>query len=263
MPLLRIRDLTMRFSGLTALEDVSFDVEEGTIVGLIGPNGAGKTTLLNLITGITVPTSGDILLRDASLVGVKPHMIARRGVGRNFQHIRLFDQLTVLENVMLGMNQRMHASYLATVMGRPSVRREEQAARQEALEILAGVDSRLLAMHAMPSGQLPYADKRRLEIARALAMRPNLLLLDEPAAGMAPQEIERLAQDLRRINVAGMAVILIEHKMRLIEGVTDKVVVLDHGKKIFEGPFDVVRRNKEVVEAYLGRSYVDSVAQAG
>ncbi|GAA5235009.1 ABC transporter ATP-binding protein [Verticiella sediminum] len=263
MTLLSISHVTRRFAGLTALEDVSFDVEPDEVVGLIGPNGAGKSTLINLITGITPPSSGDIRLRGESLLGVKPHLIARKGIGRTFQHIHLFDELSVLENVMVGFDSRMTAGYAATVLGLRSVWREEAQVREKAMEILGRVDEKLLAQCSALARELPYADKRRLEIARALATGPSLLLLDEPAAGMAPQEIGALADDLRRLNREGMAVIVIEHKMRLIEGVTDKVIVLDHGRKIFEGSFDLVKRNPDVIEAYLGRNYADvAVAQA-
>ncbi len=255
MPLLSIQNVGRRFSGLVALKGVSFDVEEGQIVGLIGPNGAGKTTLINAITGITRPSEGDVRLNGQSLVGRKPHEIARIGVARTFQHIRLFTDMTVLQNVMVGLHTRLKSGYLASVFASKSVASEERWAARRSMEILARVDPRLAAVHATRCSDLPYADKRRLEIARALAADPCLLLLDEPAAGMAPQEIDRLAVDLRRLNNEGTAVVLIEHKMKLIEGVCDKVVVLDHGKKIFEGPFDVVRRDPQVVKAYLGRGY--------
>jgi len=262
MPLLSVQKARRAFSGLVALDEVSFDVAPGEVVGLIGPNGAGKTTMINLITGLVAPTSGDILLRGRSLLGLKPHEIARRGIARTFQHIRLFDGMSVLENVLTGLDIHLKSGYFASAAGMPAVRREETAAQVEAAAMLAQVDPKLVVRRDQPAAALSYADKRRVEIARALAMKPALLLLDEPAAGMAPQEIQGLADDLRRLNTGGMAMIVIEHKMRLIEGVTDKVVVLDHGRKIFEGPFDQVRRNAGVVEAYLGRRYSDAGATA-
>jgi branched-chain amino acid transport system ATP-binding protein len=261
-PLLSIRNVTRRFSGLTAIDDVSFDVAEGQVVGLIGPNGAGKTTMINVITGITPPTSGDVLLRGASLVGYEPDAIARKGIGRTFQHIRLFNELTVVENVMVGLDTSMSYGYAAAALGMGHVAREEEAARAKALEILERVDPTLRKRSELRASSLPYADKRRLEIARALALNPALLLLDEPAAGMAPREMQSLAEDIKRLEGHGTALILIEHKMRLIEGVTQKVVVLDQGMKIFEGPFEEVRKDPDVVKAYLGGGYADSAVAA-
>jgi ABC-type branched-subunit amino acid transport system ATPase component len=258
MVLLSVRNLVQRFSGVTALDDVSFDIEEGTIVGLIGPNGAGKTTMINLITGICRPTSGDIVFCEKSLVGRKPHQIARDGVGRTFQQIRLFDQLSVIENVMVGMDARLQSSYGAVVLDLPSVRIEEAKIRSEAVRLLTEGRGGLETVSERQAKELPYADKRRLEIVRALANKPRLLLLDEPAAGMAQQEIRNLVNDLLRIRAQGTTIILIEHKMRLIEGVTDKVIVLDYGRKIAEGSFDRVRQDSRVIEAYLGRGYANA-----
>jgi ABC-type branched-subunit amino acid transport system ATPase component len=260
-PLLSVRGLTRRFSGVTALEDVSFDLHAGEIVGLIGPNGAGKTTLINLVTGIMPPSAGEVLLRGRSLAGVRPHRIARLGVARTFQHIRLFGHLSVLDNVMVGLDSGLKAGYLASLLGLARVRREEAAARERALALLARVAPQLVARADRPGSSLSYADKRRVEIARALALDPAVLLLDEPAAGMAPQEIHALGEDLKRLNGQGMAVVLIEHKMKLIEGVTDRVVVLDHGRKLVEGPFAEARRDPRVVEAYLGHAHA-AAAQA-
>jgi ABC-type branched-subunit amino acid transport system ATPase component len=261
-PLLSIRGITRRFSGLTALEDVSFDVNEGQVVGLIGPNGAGKTTMINVITGITPPTSGDVLLRGSSLVGLRPDAIARKGVGRTFQHIRLFGELSVVENVMVGLDTTLTYGYIAASWALAHVGRAEEQARARALEILQRVDPMLRKRSELRASSLPYADKRRLEIARALALNPSLLLLDEPAAGMAPREMHALAEDLKRLEGHGTALILIEHKMRLIEGVTQNVVVLDRGRKIFEGPFEEVQKNPDVVKAYLGGGYGDAAVAA-
>ena len=260
--LLSIRNVTRRFSGLTAIDDVSFDVSEGQVVGLIGPNGAGKTTMINVITGITPPTSGDVLLRGTSLVGHQPDAIARKGIGRTFQHIRLFNELSVVENVMVGLDNTMSYGYVAAALGLAHIRRAEEEARTKALEILQRVDPTLRKRSELCASSLPYADKRRLEIARALALNPALLLLDEPAAGMAPREMQSLAEDLKRLEGNGTALILIEHKMRLIEGVTQKVVVLDQGRKIFEGPFEAVQKDPDVVKAYLGGGYADSAVAA-
>lgn len=262
MSILSVRNLVRKFSGVTAVDDVSFEVEEGTIVGLIGPNGAGKTTMINLITGIFRPTAGDIQFCGESLVGRKAHQIARDGIGRTFQQIRLFDQLTVVENVMVGMDSALKTGYCAALFGFPSSAKEEAKTRSEAMALLGHGYNGLETASERSPAELPYADKRRLEIARALAIRPRLLLLDEPAAGMAPQEIRCLVDDLKRISDNGTTVLLVEHKMRVIEGVTDKVIVLDYGRKIAEGPFDQVRRDPRVVEAYLGRDYVDAAASA-
>jgi ABC-type branched-subunit amino acid transport system ATPase component len=260
--LLELRHVGKQFVGVKAVDDMSLTVEEGSIVGLIGPNGAGKTTIINLITGIFRPSSGDILFRGSSLVGKKPYQIARDGIGRTFQQIRLFDHLDVLDNVLIGMDPQLTSGYGATILSLPSVRNEEAARKEQALALLAADGGGLLkSAHRRPS-ELPYADKRRLEIIRALANKPSLLLLDEPAAGMAPQEIHSLIEDLQQVRKNGTTILLIEHKMRLIEGATDKVIVVDYGRKIAEGVFAEVRRDKRVIEAYLGRNYAvaDAVA---
>jgi ABC-type branched-subunit amino acid transport system ATPase component len=262
MRLLSIRNVSKCFEGIVALDDVSFDVESGQIVGIIGPNGSGKTTLINLITGVYRPTAGDIRFRDATLVGCKPFEIARRGIGRTFQNIRLFDQLSILDNVLVGSDQHHAFGYFGSLAGTRATADREEAARQEAVRVLSRVSGNLLREKDRFAGQLSYADKRRLEIARALAMRPQLLLLDEPAAGMSPHEIRVLISDIRRIAADGVTVLLVEHKMRLIEGVTERVVVLDYGRKIAEDTFERARRNPHVIEAYLGRSYADARAQA-
>lgn len=260
MPILSVQKIVRRFSGLTAVDDVSFDVEQGSIVGLIGPNGAGKTTMINLITGHFRPTSGEILFCGKSIVGRKPHQIAAEGIGRTFQQIRLFDQLSVVENVMVGMEMHLRSGYCAALFRtRPAIA-EEAAARDEAIALLNHSYKDLSLMNGRRPSELPYADRRRVEIARALAIKPRLLLLDEPAAGMAPQEIKSLINDLKRIQSLGTTILLIEHKMRVIAGVTDKVIVLDYGKKIAEGSFEVIRRDRRVVEAYLGRAYADAGA---
>lgn len=262
MSLLTVRNIVKKFDGVTALNDVSFNVEDGQIFGIIGPNGSGKTTLLNLITGIFLPSSGQISFMGESLVGGKPHEIARRGIGRTFQQIRLFDHLSVLENVLVGLDFQLDIGYGAAILDSRKARAEEMRGRIRAREILGWIRGNLDADQDRRASELPYADKRRLEIARALATRPRLLLLDEPAAGMAPQEMRNLVDDLKRLNAEGTAIILIEHKMRLIEGVTDRVVVLDYGEKIAEGRFEDIRRDKRVIEAYLGRDYANAGAAA-
>jgi ABC-type branched-subunit amino acid transport system ATPase component len=260
--ILELQNVVRRFSGITAVDDVTFSVEDGSIVGLIGPNGAGKTTLINLITGIFRPDAGDIRFCGKSILGMRPHQIARAGIGRTFQQIRLFDQLNVIDNVMIGMDPQLSTGYGAAVLGLSSVRAEELDGRRQALALLAK-DGSGLRNHALRrASELPYADRRRLEIVRALANKPRLLLLDEPAAGMAPQEISALVEELKRIRDGGTTILLIEHKMRLIQGATDKVVVVDYGRKIAEGSFADVRRDQRVVEAYLGRSYANADAVA-
>jgi ABC-type branched-subunit amino acid transport system ATPase component len=263
MSLLSVRNIVKKFNGVTALNGVSFNVEDGQILGVIGPNGSGKTTLLNLITGIFAPTSGQITFMGKSVIGRKPYEIARQGIGRTFQQIRLFDQLTVLENVLVGLDFHLDIGYGAAVLDSRKARAEEMRGRTQAKEILSRIRSNLEVDYGRRASELPYADKRRLEIARALATRPRLLLLDEPAAGMAPQEMRKLVDDLRQLNADGTAIILIEHKMRLIEGVTDRVVVLDYGEKIAEGRFEDIRRDKRVIEAYLGRDYANAGVAAG
>lgn len=263
MTLLSVRNVSKNFDGVAALSDVTFHVQDGEVVGIIGPNGSGKTTLLNVITGIFPPSGGEILFRGSSLVGLKPHEIARRGIGRTFQQIRLFDHLSILDNVLVGLDHHLDIGYGATVLGLPRARREEARGAEEALGVLRRVRGGLHETPGRGAGELPYADKRRLEIARALATYPMLLLLDEPAAGMAPQEMRNLIDDLKHLNADGTSIVLIEHKMRLIEGVTDKVIVLDYGEKIFEGPFETVKRDSRVVEAYLGRGYAGAGDTAG
>jgi ABC-type branched-subunit amino acid transport system ATPase component len=198
-----------------------------------------------------------------SIVGKKPYRIAREGIGRTFQQIRLFDHLSVVENVMVGFEPRLRSSYFAAMFGLRSVAFEDSATRAAALALLARGHGGLSAAPDKPAGALSYADKRRLEIVRALALSPKLLLLDEPAAGMAQEEIHGLVADLGELRGQGITILLVEHKMRLIEGVCDKVVVLDYGRKIAEGPFDTVKRDRRVVEAYLGRGYADAGAAAG
>ncbi|MGH7775994.1 MAG: ABC transporter ATP-binding protein [Candidatus Dormibacterales bacterium] len=250
--LLTVSGLTKRFGGLTAVDEVSFGVRRGEIFALIGPNGAGKTTLFNSVTGLFPPTSGRVVLDGQDITGLRPHRIAKLGIGRTFQNIRLFDYMTVQDNVRLGQHSRMHAKLWDAVFKTRREREEEAQVSERALELLRFVG---LERHAENFARnLPYGLQRRLEIARALATRPKLLLLDEPAAGFTPQEKTQLMALVQRIRSSGITIFLIEHDMRLVMGVSERIVVIDHGEKIAEGSPEEVRSNPRVVEAYLGKS---------
>lgn len=254
MTLLALEDLTKHFDGLVAVDRVNFEVDEGEIVGVIGPNGSGKTTLINLITGIFAPTGGAVKFAEKSITGLRPHEIARRGIARTFQNIRLFESMSILQNVEVGLDFRLRSSFLDTILGLPRARSEEVRAHREARKILEETRGNLAEISDRAASELPYADKRRLEIARALASRPRVLLLDEPAAGMGAAEIRELVEDIRQLNDQGMTLIVVEHKMRFIQDVTDRVIVLDYGKKIAQGSFDQVKQDPRVIDAYLGGS---------
>jgi ABC-type branched-subunit amino acid transport system ATPase component len=252
--LLELRNVSLAFGGLQVVTDLDLAVEQGEIVSVIGPNGAGKTTLFNLITGIYRPDEGDILLDGGSLVGLQPHQICRRGIARTFQTLRLFLNMTVRDNVMSAAYGHTRAGLFRAMLRTPGMRREEQEIRALAEQRLAFFGERLTGYRwDQPAYSLSYANRRRLEIARATATNPRILLLDEPAAGMNPAETHEITELIGKLRTeGGYTILVIEHDMHVVEGISDRVVALDHGVKIAEGSFVQVATNPLVVEAYLG-----------
>jgi branched-chain amino acid transport system ATP-binding protein len=256
MPLLEIDGVTKSFGGLLCIDDLDLHVDEGEIVSVIGPNGAGKTTLFNLVTGVYRPDAGDIRFEGQSVVGLEPHQITARGIARTFQTLRLFLNMTVKENVMAAAWSHTKAGILRSILRTPGMRREEREIEQLAEERLSFFGQRLMGYRwNQPAYSLSYANRRRLEIARATATKPRLLLLDEPAAGMNPVETHEITELIGRLREeGGYTILVIEHDMHVVEGISDRVVALDHGVKISEGSFEQVATDPRVVEAYLGAS---------
>lgn len=252
MQLLEGKNLTMVFGGLSALNSVDITINEGEVLSVIGPNGAGKTTLFNLLTGVYSPTAGKIRFRKQEIKNLKPYEITKMGIARTFQNIRLFGEMSVLDNVMIGQHCRTKTGVFGAILKTPAVRREEAQVREKAMDVLklVGLDD----VYNEKAKNLPYGKQRRLEIARALATDPELILLDEPAAGMNPQETNELIELIEKLNDMGKTVLLIEHDMKLVMGISKRIMVLDYGRKIADGPPEEIKNNETVIKAYLGEA---------
>jgi ABC-type branched-subunit amino acid transport system ATPase component len=260
MPLLELNDVSLSFGGLKVVDGLDLHVDEGEIVSVIGPNGAGKTTLFNLVTGIYHPHTGDIRFDGQSIVGLEPHQICCRGIARTFQTLRLFLNMSVKENVMAAAYGHTKAGIFRSMLRTPGMRREEREIEELARKRLSFFGQRLMGYRwEQPAYSLSYANRRRLEIARATATNPRLLLLDEPAAGMNPSETHEITELIGQLRTdGGYTILVIEHDMHVVEGISDRVVALDHGIKIAEGSFEQVATNEKVVEAYLGLNTMSS-----
>jgi ABC-type branched-subunit amino acid transport system ATPase component len=250
--LLEARGLVKAFGGLKALDGVDLAIRKGETISIIGPNGSGKSTFFNLLTGIYPCDAGQILVEGRDITRFKTHQIAAAGVARTFQNIRLFSNLTVLENVLIGMHQTLRTPVWKALLRPPSLKRQEEEARARALDLLAIFGQRLTPRIDYPAFGLSYANRRRVEIVRAMAAKPKIILLDEPTAGMNPAETAELVTHVAEIKRRGFTVLVIEHKLDVVNRISDRVIVLDHGKKIAEGDASEVRNNKDVIEAYIG-----------
>ncbi|MDD3449588.1 MAG: ABC transporter ATP-binding protein [Gammaproteobacteria bacterium] len=250
MSLLRIEGLSKVFGGIHAIKDLGFGIREGTIHSVIGPNGAGKTTLFNLITGVYTPTAGRILLEERDISGIAPFRLARLGVSRTFQNLQICQNMTALENVMMGRHLHLDSRFLPAMLRLPGIVRGDRACRAKAAELMAfvGLESYLDA----DADSMPYGALKRLEIARALAAEPRLLLLDEPAAGLNPRETAQIDRLIQKVASTGTTIMLVEHDMKLVMGISDHILVLDYGKKLAEGTAEEIRNNPDVIAAYLG-----------
>jgi ABC-type branched-subunit amino acid transport system ATPase component len=254
MNVLEVRGVSKHFGGLYALNGLDFAVEQGEILSIIGPNGAGKSTVFNVITGLYSPDAGDIVFGGQSLVGLTPNQITKLGIARTFQTVHLFPNMTVLENAMVGQHCRSRTTVFGAVLRTPSMRREERSIREHAQNALGFFGQRLAGYRPdQPAFSLSYANRRRLEMARALATEPSLILLDEPTAGMNPRETLELRDHIVRMrDDLGLTILVIEHDMRVVKGVSDRVVACDYGQKIAEGSYEEVANDEQVIEAYLG-----------